>query len=331
MISFRPSRALQSLGAEEQWLTRATLHGIHSVFPSPEITQHTGGRDSISLKKLIANDGRFLLDKLILGFAFKGKSSSMSTVGLSHDKATAYISDIRNALDRPQRYISKLEFQKLHGRLNHASQVIPCMGGFMSELNKTLSSTHITVGLGNKSSLRHTLEDFAYLLSQTQDNPLHISEIVGTETLHIYGYTDACRQGMGGVILPAMKWVPPTVWRFEFPEDIVALFDAGRLSVNDLELAANFAAERMAETLLLSDITGLNSWFGSDNTATVSWKTKKASRAKSNSYVRRARQLSSTRIHYDSHRLTQHPLRRRHAPQTGRLRQRHYSKTRSLV
>jgi hypothetical protein len=112
-----------SLGAEERWLTRATLHGIHSVFPSPEITQHTGGGDRISLKTLIANDGRFLLDKLILGFAFNGKSSSMRTVGLSHDKATAYISDIRNALDQPQRYISKPEFQKLHGRLNHASQV----------------------------------------------------------------------------------------------------------------------------------------------------------------------------------------------------------------
>jgi hypothetical protein len=118
---------------------------------------------------------------------------------------------------------------------------MPGMGGFMSELNKTLASTHITVGLGNKSSLRHTLEDFAYLLSQTHDNPSHILEIVGTETPHIYGYTDACRQGMGDVILPAMKWVPPTVWRFEFPDDIMALFDAGRLSVNDRELAANFA------------------------------------------------------------------------------------------
>jgi hypothetical protein len=41
----RPSR-----GAEEVWLSRATLHGIHSVFPEPSVTQHTGGRDSISIK-----------------------------------------------------------------------------------------------------------------------------------------------------------------------------------------------------------------------------------------------------------------------------------------
>jgi hypothetical protein len=41
--------------------------------------------------------------------------------------------------------------------------------------------------------------------------------------------------------------------------------------------------------------------------------------------------LDSTRIHHRSHRLTQHPLRWRHAPQIGRLRQRHYTETRSLV
>jgi hypothetical protein len=274
-----------SLASEERWLTRATLHGIHSVFPSPEVTNHTGGRDSISLKKLIANDGRFLPDKIILGFAFNGAAGSMRTVGLSKDKATSYIADIRSALDRPQRYVSKPEFQKLHGRLNHASQVMPCMGGFMSELNKILASAHITVGLGSKSSLRQTLEDFAFMINQAHGNPSHIAEIVGTEMPHVYGYTDACRKGMGGVILPAMVWLPPTVWRFEFPNDITTLFDTGKISVNDLELAANFAAERMAETFLFADIAGLNSWFGSDNTATVSWKTKKAARAKSNSYV----------------------------------------------
>jgi hypothetical protein len=139
--------------------------------------------------------------------------------------------------------------------------------------------------LGKAASLRHTLEDFAYFLKQTHGNPSHIVEIVGVDAPHIYGYTDACRQGMGGVILPATKWVPATVWRFEFPTDIIDRFDTGKLSINDLELAENFASERTAELLLEHDIAGLNSWFGSDNSATVSWKTKKATRAKSLSYV----------------------------------------------
>jgi hypothetical protein len=88
----------------------------------------------------------------------------------------------------------------------------------------------------------------------------------------------------GGVILPATKWLPPSVWRCKFPADIVALFDEGKLSVNDLELAANFMAERTAEHMLQGQIAGLNSWFGSDNTTTVSWKTKKATKASTRSH-----------------------------------------------
>jgi hypothetical protein len=54
-------------------------------------------------------------------------------VGLSQDKAMSYIDNIQLVLDRPTKFMSKAEIQKLHGRLNHASQVMPCMGGFMSE------------------------------------------------------------------------------------------------------------------------------------------------------------------------------------------------------
>jgi hypothetical protein len=89
---------------------------------------------------------------------------------------------------------------------------------------------------------------------------------------------------MGGTILPATKWLTPAVWRVQHPADIIALFDAGKISVNDLELAANFVSERIGERLLPNDISGLNSWYGSDNTATVAWKIKKATSAKAWSY-----------------------------------------------
>jgi hypothetical protein len=281
-IAGAPDR--DSRNAETMWVARATLHGIHSIFPPPNITDHVDGHDRISLKKLVALDGRFQMEKLILGFAFHGDPGSQRTVGLSAEKALSYTADLRNTLERPQKYISKTEFQKLHGRLTHASQVMPCMGGFMLELNQVLASAHITVGLGEKSALRETLEDFAYFIEQAHRNPSHITEIVGTDLPHIYGYTDACCTGMGGVILPATRWIQPLVWRTNFLDDIVTLFDAGKLSFNDLELAANFTAERMAESMLQGQIAGLNSWFGSDNTTTVSWKTKKAAWAKTRSH-----------------------------------------------
>jgi hypothetical protein len=92
------------------WLARATLHSIHSIFlPSLDITHHSGGRDSISLKKLKLDDGRFLVGKVILGFVFEGKASSQHTVGLTKEKALSYLANICTALDCPMRYISKSE------------------------------------------------------------------------------------------------------------------------------------------------------------------------------------------------------------------------------
>jgi hypothetical protein len=88
-IAGPPDRPLRD--TEELWLSRATLHGIHSIFPSPDITHHTGGRDSISLKKLKLNDGRFLVEKVILGFVFEGKAGSQRTVGLTKEKAASYL------------------------------------------------------------------------------------------------------------------------------------------------------------------------------------------------------------------------------------------------
>ena len=51
---------------------RAVLHSIHAVFPPPEVSGHKGGKDSVSVKKLIKGDGRFDTTKELLGFNFVG-------------------------------------------------------------------------------------------------------------------------------------------------------------------------------------------------------------------------------------------------------------------
>jgi hypothetical protein len=83
-IAGAPDR--ESRNAETMWMARAALHGIHSIFPPPSITDHVDGHDSISLKKLVALDGRLQTDKLILGFAFHGDPGSQRAVGLSAEK-----------------------------------------------------------------------------------------------------------------------------------------------------------------------------------------------------------------------------------------------------
>ena len=52
-------------------LSRAMLHGIHSIFPPPAHSGHQGG-DPISQKKLKQDEGRWASTKEILGWIVNG-------------------------------------------------------------------------------------------------------------------------------------------------------------------------------------------------------------------------------------------------------------------
>lgn len=270
---------------EELWLARCALTAIHAVFPPPEVLQHKNGRDSISLKKLKRDDGRFAVSKVLLGFLVHGAPFDGRLVGLPADKAARYIMELDRALDLPRHWISFKAFQKLHGKLVHASLVMPCMQGFMSVLNTILQLAPSTVGLGLGSPLRLTLAALRFFIQLSHERPSHISEIVAPDLPHVYGYIDAARGGMGGVLLPCTKWVSPLVWRCQFPDDIKAAFDQGDISINDLESIAHFVGERLVDQVFHGKVEGLASWYGSDNTTTCSWKQKKSDRGKSKSRV----------------------------------------------
>eukprot|EP00957_Ditylum_brightwellii_P018507 1392061-Ditylum_brightwellii.AAC.2 len=49
------------------------LHGLHSIYPPLEVTEHPGG-DSCAEKKLKKEEGRWEYLKKILGWTFNGKN-----------------------------------------------------------------------------------------------------------------------------------------------------------------------------------------------------------------------------------------------------------------
>jgi len=49
--------------------SRAMLHGVHSIFPPPKVTGHTGG-DSIAEKKIDKGEGVWNTTKEIIGWIF---------------------------------------------------------------------------------------------------------------------------------------------------------------------------------------------------------------------------------------------------------------------
>jgi hypothetical protein len=78
-------------------IRRAAVHGIHALFPPPDITHHDGGKDPISQKKLLQGDGNFVALKEMIGADFDG---IRRTVRLPAAKAKAYIKATHTLLRR---------------------------------------------------------------------------------------------------------------------------------------------------------------------------------------------------------------------------------------
>jgi hypothetical protein len=53
-------------------ISRAALHSTQATFPAPGVSGHTGGKDSISLKKLEKGDTRWAPTKELLGLLVDG-------------------------------------------------------------------------------------------------------------------------------------------------------------------------------------------------------------------------------------------------------------------
>jgi len=266
---------------EQMWFGRATLHGIHGIFPPPDVLHHHGGRDSVSMRKCEKGDAIWKQYEILLGFGVNGAHGPGRTVGLPEDKKDKYVAGIRDALDKPRNFMLFGDFQKLHGRLQHASSIMPSMRGHMSPLNRVLAAKPERVGLKKSSELRETLEAFIPLLEASHTHPSHITELVGPDLPHYHGYVDAAGGGVGGVWLPCTSWLNPVVWRFQWPPDIAAEVRKanGWCNNNDVEAGATFIAQCMMEDdILQGNAAGVSTHLGSDNTATVSWETRGASR-----------------------------------------------------
>jgi hypothetical protein len=241
-------------------ITRATLYGVHSIFPPPEITNHEGGKDSILIKKLEKGDTTFLPKKLILGFMLNGK---LRTVRLPIEKAGNINTELQRLLKKSR--VPSKRFLTITGKISNATRILPAAKGFMTPLYKAMRGAPKMIGLGKHSELRTALADLRQIIHSLGARETHVNELVQL-TPQAAGTCDAAAEGAGGVWLGAQ--FQPAVWRIKWPADVVERYRQGILTNSDLEMAAI-----IAQILILEQLTPMRRQhckLFSDNTPAVS-------------------------------------------------------------
>ncbi len=259
-------------------IRRAAIHGIKVVFPQPAVTKHKDGKDPISWKKLLQGNGHFQPKKDMIGFSFDGVKR---TVHLPLAKAKAYIKEIHCILR--WKSIPLTTLQEVVRKIRHTSIILPAVCGFFTPINAAMRGSPKSVGLRANSKVRAALKDMCTLLHLLSSGPMHVRELV-PDMPHYVGYHDAVVAGAGGVWLSLINDMPPSVWWAAFPPDIeseVVSNDMpyGRLTNSDLELAT----EVLAIGVVLAtapEVKHISLGTLCDNTPTVSWINKMASKAK---------------------------------------------------
>ncbi|KAL7533742.1 hypothetical protein ACHAWF_007944 [Thalassiosira exigua] len=256
--------------------SRALLHAIHSVFPPPDITGHNG-EEPISLKKLKEGEGLWELRKEILGWMFDGATRCIE---LAAKKQEAILKELR-AILRIKNGVQFNRVQKIVGKLRHAAIGIPGGKGLFGPINRLLAIEPSKVFWDRCPDARKAFDDWRQLIRAAAKEPTHTRELVADEPDYV-GYLDASGEGAGGVWLPANSALAPIVWRFPWPPEVKARLVTednpdGDITNSDLEMAAEVLGWLVLEACV-PNLRWKHVGVWSDNTPTVAWTTRWASK-----------------------------------------------------
>ena len=253
-------------------LSRAMLHGIHSVFPPPNISNHSGG-DPISEKKLKNLEGLWSHTKEILGWIIDGANY---TITLPPQKVAKIVKTIKKL--SKCKAIKLNDFQKIAGSLHHAATGIPGGRGLFTAIWRAMATT--TKGwIKITPQLKAIFKDFTWLFTDIANNPINVAQIVPTLP-QIPGYTDACKYAAGGVwILPEINGGHRYIfWTVAFTPEVINAFIKDVISINDLEMAGVLLGWLVLEHLTPS-LHHTQAGIQCDNSSTVSWSRKFTARS----------------------------------------------------
>ena len=253
--------------------SRALLHAIHQIFPPTIATGHAG-EDPISYKKLVLEgEGVWDVRKEILGWIFDGAARTME---LPEKKVAKIYDAITQALRH--KHMEVKAFHSLLGKLGHAMEGTAGGKALMPPLWKALRAAEtahrLSVQIHRHSPQALALQDLRTLLRILGRRPTDCRQLAPGMPAYL-GHSDSCKYGTGGTWIRGAASLWPLVWRLPWPEDIIALFDTGAITINDLEMAGHFIEFVLLDGLL--NLKHKHTAIWCDNSSTVSWASKMSS------------------------------------------------------
>jgi len=248
------------------------MTGIHNVFPADEMDSN----NPISEKKLKQFNGEYSTKKTILGFKLDRVEI---TIWLEEAKRAHLLTVLHGWIRSSKSGLIGIpfkEFKTVVAKIRHAFTAIPAGRGLLTPCNNILQSKPPVVYLQCNPVLQAAIMGCRMLLWVSSDSPTQCRELVGGWPDYI-GVCDASSHGAGGIIFGKNESCVPTVFRWEWPKEIKDLYQEGKITTSDLEMAGLLllwlVMESVCGTLREKQVV-----LFSDNSPTVGWVQRLATR-----------------------------------------------------
>jgi hypothetical protein len=258
-------------------VAKAIMHGIHDVFPP----DNNDDEDPISEKKMKKGEGLYDTKKTLLGFDFDGDAKTMWLESAKREKLLTILKGWIRTGKQGSAGIPLGDYESTISKILHAFQSIPVGCGLLSPCNRVLKKHPPYIYLQRNVAVLTALEGCRTLLRESTKEPTRCQELVSGWPDYI-GIVDASGHGVGGVVFGELSNCTPVVFRWEWPADIKQNIisssnPTGGLTNSDQEMAGLLMLWLVLEGVCPSLREKRVTLF-SDNSPTVSWVTRLASR-----------------------------------------------------
>jgi hypothetical protein len=213
-------------------VSTGTMTGIRDVF----MANNNDANYPISEKKLEQLDSEYSTTKTILGFDFDGINK---TLWLEEAKRAHLLTVLYRWIRLSRSGTTGVpfkEFKTVVAKIHHAFMAVPAGWGLLTPCNKILQKKPSLVYLQWNPVLLAAIMGCRTLLWESSDSPTRCRKLVGGWP----DYIDVCgasSHGVGGIVFGKNEACVPTVFWWEWCQDVKTLYLSKKITNSNLKMA----------------------------------------------------------------------------------------------